>query len=171
MAGKDKPSIVLIGLGNRYRSDDAVGILVAERMREAGREFFDTIVGVKDGTDMIDAWADKDLAIVVDCALTDREPGAVYRYEPLENGFPDALSSRRSTHVFSLSEVISLGRTLNRLPKRLVVYAISGDSFDHGEELSPGVKAVLKHLCTVIRDELPRDNITDTRSARTPLDF
>ena len=42
-----------------------------------------------------------------------------------------------------LPEAVELARELDRLPRRLVVYGIEGESFEAGEGLSPAVETTV----------------------------
>src|ERR1039458_5833058 len=65
--------MLIIGCGNRERSDDGAGILVAERLRELGIEA-DTRIG--DAADLIEAWKGADDVILVDAVVTGAPGGA-----------------------------------------------------------------------------------------------
>jgi hydrogenase maturation protease len=50
---------------------------------------------------------------------------------------------RSSSHHFGVADAIEPARSLDRLPQRLVVYAIEGEDFGAGRELSePVARAV-----------------------------
>ena len=48
-----------------------------------------------------------------------------------------------STHGFGLAEALELARALGQLPRRCIVYAIEGASFETGAPLSPEVAAAV----------------------------
>ena len=50
-------------LGNRFRGDDAVGLLVGDRLREAG---IDVQECEDEPTRLLDSWAELDLLVLVD---------------------------------------------------------------------------------------------------------
>lgn len=129
---RGKPSRPLvIGFGNRWRGDDAVGPLVAERLARAGH---DTIEIEADGTLLIEAWAGRDWAVVVDAMASGAPPGTVRRFdgaEALAESLPRG-SFRSSTHLIGLADAVELARALGRLPGRLTVFGIEGASYDYG---------------------------------------
>ena len=59
--------MLIIGCGNRERSDDRAGILVAERLRDLHIEA-QTRLG--EATDLIEAWKGADDVVVVDAMMT-----------------------------------------------------------------------------------------------------
>ena len=50
-------------------------------------------------------------------------------------------SDASSTHALGLAEAVELARSLGRLPQRVVVYGIEGESFAFGKGLSAAVAA------------------------------
>jgi hydrogenase maturation protease len=133
---RGKPSRPLvIGFGNRWRGDDAVGPLVAERLGRAG---YDTIEIEADGTLLIEAWAGREWAVVVDAMASGAPPGTVRRFdgaEALAESLPRG-SFRSSTHLIGLADAVELARALGRLPGRLTVFGVEGAGYDYGAALS-----------------------------------
>jgi hydrogenase maturation protease len=129
---------LVIGVGNADRGDDAVGLVIARRVREAiapgsGDVTVAELVG--DQLGLLDAWAGADDVYVIDAVRSGGTPGAVYRFDatqPLGTRF-----RHPGSHTFSLADVVELGRALGRVPGRLVGYGIEGASFTMGAPLSP----------------------------------
>ncbi|HET9016462.1 MAG TPA: hydrogenase maturation protease [Thermomicrobiaceae bacterium] len=134
--------VVVVGLGNRLRGDDAVGPLVADRL--AGR----TPPGVTvlshegDPTDLLEVWDGADLCVVVDAVWSGSAPGTLHRVEPLAGPLRTRLDFP-SSHGFDLPGTVALARVLGRLPRRLVVLGVEAAGFDRGAALSPPVAAAL----------------------------
>lgn len=140
--------MLIIGCGNRQRSDDGAGILVAERLRELGIEA-ETRSG--EAADLIEAWKGADDVIVVDAVMTGAPLGTVQAWD----GRQPLISNRAaaSTHGLGVAEAIELARVLNRLPTRLQVYGIEGGRFERGAEISPQVqRAVAEVAGRIIAD-------------------
>jgi hydrogenase maturation protease len=59
-----------------------------------------------------------------------------------------------SSHGISLGSTVALGRALGRLPRRLVVLAVSGSEFGFGTELTPqvadAVDPVVHRACELV---------------------
>jgi hydrogenase maturation protease len=133
--------MLIIGCGNRERSDDGIGILVAERLRELGIEA-ETRVG--EALDLIEAWKTADDVIVVDAMVTGAPVGTVQSWDgrqPLAS-----VSTTASTHGLGVTEAIKLAHVLNRLPTRLQVYGIEGRQFEPGSEISPEVERAVEEV-------------------------
>ena len=139
----DLPPILVIGLGNDFRSDDSVGLLAARKIRDKALPAVCVIDGVSDGVSLIDTWSASDHVFVIDCAVSGAEPGCVHKFDALNESVPDHLFSRYSTHAFSVSDALTLARTLGRLPAALSVYGIEAAGCAPGTDLSPAVAASL----------------------------
>jgi hydrogenase maturation protease len=142
---------IVIGVGNAYRSDDGVGVAVAERVRER-RPRLDVVTCEDEPSRLLDAWADADLALVVDAVSSGAEPGTVHRFDATAAPVPGRVF-RGSTHALGVGEAIELGRALGRLPGRVVVYGVEGARFGAGEGLSPQVEAAVEPLAAELLEE------------------
>ncbi len=131
--------VLVIGIGNRYRSDDAAGLAVAERIRQADLERVDVVELEGDTTTLIDAWGDSPTVYLLDAVNSGGKPGTVYRFDAVTEPPPPPFH-HRGTHTFSVADVVELARVLDRLPRRLVVYGIEGGGFGAGVGMSPDVE-------------------------------
>ncbi len=135
--------IAVIGVGNPMRRDDAAGLEVVDRAQS--RLPGGAIVGhcAGDATTLLDAWAGRDLAVVVDAARwPGATPGEIIWIEDAA-GSTEAMpwSDAAGTHGLGVAQVIHLGRALGRLPRRLAVLAVAITEDGQGEGLSPAVEA------------------------------
>jgi hydrogenase maturation protease len=137
-------------LGSRYRGDDAVGPLVADRLRAAGAEVLDCN---DEPTRLLDAWAGLELVVVVDAISSGAEAGTVHRVDAGDGPLPRELGLA-STHAFSLPEALELGRALGRAPRRVVVIGVEGVAFGMGDPLTPAVATALDGVAEIVLDEL-----------------
>ena len=137
---------LVIGLGSPDRGDDAVGAAVAGAV---ARRLGDVrVVDHEDPTSLLDLWAGHTPVVVVDAVRSDSPSGTLHVLETGQSGSPIgarswAHSRHGGTHAVGLAEMVELGRALGRLPERLVVVGVEGESFDHGAPLSPSVAAVV----------------------------
>ncbi len=134
-----KPDILVIGIGNRFRNDDGVGLSVIEELQDCDLQNIELMKVKPDGYSLLEAWIDREYVIIVDAAMGIGPVGTVKHFDALEEHIPSDLSPV-STHSLSLAETISLGKTLDQLPEKLTIFAIESGNFDHGTELSPRVK-------------------------------
>jgi hydrogenase maturation protease len=139
---------VVIGVGNPSRRDDGVGWVVASA---AGRRLGDAVdIDWSDGepTRVLDAWADRDLAVVVDAMCSGLEPGAI---RLLDGNDVEGVQQRGlGSHAVGLGEAAALGRALGRLPRRLVFVGIEGHDHRLGDGLSPEVTASIDRAVELI---------------------
>jgi hydrogenase maturation protease len=145
--------LALIGIGNRFRRDDAAGLEVARRLRLAGPPGVRFFEEEGEPATLIETWSDVEEALVVDAVSSGLRPGTVHRFDAIADPLPVEFF-RPSTHAMGLAEAVELGRELNRLPERLVVYGIEGESFDTGEGLTPVVQDVVAQLVMELYHEL-----------------
>ena len=106
-----------------------------------------------EGLALIDLWQGYRHVVIVDATRSSAAPGTVQRFE-LPHSEPLSGLFHYSSHLFGLAEAIALARTLQRLPKRLVIYGIEGLEFGYGESLSPQVLTAVDIVTDRIRGEL-----------------
>jgi hydrogenase maturation protease len=157
-------TIVVIGVGNCDRGDDAAGLAVAHRLRAPELNGVVVATSLGDPTDLIDAWSGADLAIVVDALVPSGMPGRVRRFDPLHEPFPEKAFAA-STLGLGVAHAVELARALAVLPRRLIVFGIEGGSFAPGCPLGPQVETAIGLVSEAILDELRQTAI----SARPPV--
>jgi hydrogenase maturation protease len=147
--------MLIIGCGNRERSDDGAGILVAERLRELGIEA-ETRIG--EALDLMEAWNDADDVILVDAVLTGAPVGTVQAWDGRQS--LASVRTNASTHGLGVAEAIELAQVLDRLPTRLRVYGIEGRRFEPSAEISPEVQCAIEDVVRRIMADLvgPHDH-------------
>ena len=145
--------ILVIGVGNPNRGDDALGLEAALRL--AAR----ALPGVRvthcsgDAALLLSAWEGAQRVILVDAAQTGAAPGTIRRLEAQRGPLPAALL-HASTHSLGVVEAVELARALGRLPASLTVYAVEGAHFGHGGRLSLAVEAVLGEVVEQVAAEV-----------------
>jgi len=144
-----RPTLV-IGIGHLDRGDDAVGRVVADRLRRQEIGGVEVIETDGDAAKLLDLMDGRDDVIIVDAGLSGAEPGAVHRLDATAGPLPLPMFAT-SSHAIGLSESIELARALGTLPRRCLVIAIEAQRFDLGAGLSPAVAAVVD---IVVRDLL-----------------
>lgn len=144
---------LVIGVGNRLRGDDGIGLAVAETLRMTLADDTHVLALEHVGPNLFERWADAHTVLLVDASCSGAAPGTVQRLDARNDPLP-AETFRLSTHGFGLPEAIELARVLDRLPERLVVFAVEGAEFEHGADLSPRLLAARDELVDRIREEL-----------------
>lgn len=161
------PRVLVIGVGNAARGDDAVGCQVIQRLQGSVGEEVEMQEQSGEGTALMEAWQEADAVILVDAVQSGGAPGTIFRFDAHEEALP-AKFFRYSTHAFSVAEAVELARVLHRLPPRLVVYGIEGQTFAAGVGLSPAVAAAVAQVVTQVRREIANQQwLAGEEDART----
>jgi hydrogenase maturation protease len=145
--------VLVIGIGNAYRGDDAVGLVVAQRLQEDPLDGVTIVLTTGEGTAILALWQDTDAVVLVDAVCTGASPGTLHRFAVGTQPLP-AMFSRVSTHAFGVAEAIELARVLRQLPPALVVYGVEGSTFATGAGLSAAVAAVVPQAVAQVRQDL-----------------
>ncbi len=129
---------VVFGLGHPDRGDDAVGLLVADRVARARPHGISAVRAVEGSPlRLLSLWSADDRVVVVDALRADAQPGAIRRFDA--HAQPLAGRPGGGSHDTSLCDAVELARALGRLPRTLVVYGVVGARFEVGEPMTPAV--------------------------------
>jgi hydrogenase maturation protease len=135
-----RPAIV-IGIGNPDRGDDAVGVQVARQVASQRPDVL--ALEFDDPSEAIDAWEPEDTVVVADANSSGGRPGDIHVVDVFEQRLPAGNWSAGGTHALGLAAVVELARTLDLLPKRLVVVGVEAGQFNDGAPMSQDVKAAV----------------------------
>jgi hydrogenase maturation protease len=147
-------ALLVIGVGNALRGDDAVGLVVLERLREAL-----PAVPMREesgeGAALMESWAAAQQVIIIDATASGAAPGTIHRLDAQAQPIP-AEFFHYSTHDFGVAEAIEMARVLGRLPASLIIYGIEGSTFAFGAELTPAVAQAVPEVVQRIQQEITR---------------
>ncbi|MEZ0351570.1 hydrogenase maturation protease [Mycobacterium sp. pR1184] len=148
--------VVIIGLGNILRKDDAVGIVAAVALKDLDLPGVCVVAGVAEPLSLLDAWSGARLALVIDGAVSSPPtPGRVRRCSV---GDVVDSSGALSSHTVDVGRTYTLGKALgNRVPDVLVVFTIDIADTDHGVGLTPQVARAIPHVVEMAVDEINRN--------------
>ncbi len=157
MSEAARTKIIVLGVGNPDRGDDAAGALVAARL--AGRLPPETALIVRSGDilGVMEDWAGHDALVCVDAAVPMGTPGRIHRFDAASAELAQ-VRSLTSGHAFGLAETIALAREMRALPETVVVYAVEGVCFDGGAPMTPEVAAAIGEVAERIIEEVGRIN-------------
>jgi hydrogenase maturation protease len=142
----------VVGVGNRFRGDDAVGLCVTERLEGRVPPDVELIESNGDPVDLIAAWERARLSVVIDAVVTGGKPGTIYRFNGdhrLPAGF-----FRRSSHLLGLADAVELARTLNRLPGELVIVGVEAGTVEQGADMTTSVERSLGRVVDLVANLL-----------------
>ncbi len=149
----DKPNYLIIGVGNFYRHDDAVGLLIARRLKELNDKRLTILEQSGDGISLMESWKDWNYAILVDAVSSGQAPGTVHYLEANKKPIPSKFFSC-STHNMGVAEAVELSRSFDQLPKYLGIYGVEGKDFSPGEGLSQEVEEGMEQVAKQILEKI-----------------
>jgi hydrogenase maturation protease len=142
--GEGRRTLVL-GLGNDLAGDDAVGILAARAVREELGDVADVVESSASGLALIEVFADRERAVVIDAILTGRTPPGTITEMALDQV---GRVVAPSLHHAGLSELAAVAERLGLgFPSRTRVFAVEVvDPYTLGAGLSPPVADALARV-------------------------
>ena len=106
--------VLVIGVGNTYRGDDAAGLAVAEWIRAAAPPDVTVVRHEGEPISLLETWDQAREVYLVDAVSADGEPGNVYRFDLTAEPLAARLRPR-GTHALGVADTIELARALGRL--------------------------------------------------------
>lgn len=146
--------IIIVGIGNPYRGDDASGWAVIDGLMKKV-EMGSVIRLVKqrgDIAELIDLFGQYKTVYLVD-ACRSHAPNGTWRRIDVQKEPILEENPQTSTHGFSVSQAISLAKNLGQLPNKLILYVISSDSYTISDTFSPCVAKSVDLVVEAILNE------------------
>jgi hydrogenase maturation protease len=149
--------IKIIGFGNKYRSDDGIGIRVIEEIKKL--DFFKDIDVIDCGTSGIDllflAKSCKKI-IIIDALDTGIDTDEVFciKADDIEEFIKKDCKSL-SLHDLNLSDILKLIRTL-KIDTDITIIGIKPINMDFGEHLSPEIESKMPQIISIIKEEIQK---------------
>jgi hydrogenase maturation protease len=141
--------LIVIGVGDPRQRDDGVGPAVVSLLR--GRELPGVVLAESDGdaADLLALWEGHEVAVVVDGVRTGRVGlGRLRRLSLHHPSMADSVGPGRS----GVGAAVRLARTLDRLPPRLLFFAVEIVDVAAGRGLSPMVASAARRAADEIAD-------------------
>jgi len=147
-----EPRILVIGVGNEYRGDDSVGVIVARRLKEQLRGRAEVIQQAGEVTSLLESLKSRDAVIIIDAAKSGAPPGTIHRFIVGEKPIPEKFFCY-STHALSVGEALKLAKALHQIPDQVIVYGIEGAHFEFGCGLTPEVERAVHQVITMVVED------------------
>ena len=147
-------SVKLVGVGNRYRGDDGVGLVVIDSLAS---RLPASMLKTSDGeiTALIECFESNEQVVIID-AIDDTgqraSPGCIVRIDALEQSLQDT-SLRSSSHAVGVGEAVEMARVLNKLPDKLSVIGVVGMDFSNKEGLTESVQLAAESVAMQLEQE------------------
>ena len=148
-------STIVLGIGNEFMGDDAVGIHFARQIKALNIANITVLESFGEGIELIGLWEGTNRVFICDAVSSGEEPGTIHILEPNKESIPSKFFNY-STHAFSLAEAIEMSRTLGKLPAQIMIYGIEGESFAVGTELTAKVKIALAQVIIKLKEAIIR---------------
>ena len=141
----------VIGLGNRDRGDDAVGLVVADRLARLRPES-PVLTWERPELDLLEVLPDHDHVVVVDAARSGAPVGTIH-------DDPDVAVdvAGLGTHGFGIAGVLELADELDRLPEHVRLLLVEVGPLGHGRDLSPEVALAADAVVALLLHELDEE--------------
>lgn len=147
---------LIIGIGNRFRGDDALGCLMAENIKPAVAEIADVMEHDGEPASLIESWQGRSKVILIDAVSSGVMAGTIHQVDLGKTALPDQFRSY-STHAFGIAEAVELARVLGKLPPKVLFYGIEGKSFAADTKLSEPLKKAAEILQQTILEDLKKE--------------
>ena len=123
--------VLVVGYGNRSRTDDGVGWFVVEQLQESGRVDAEFLFLHQLEVELAETISHYDLVVFVDAA-TAQDPQLVTRKE-----VSPTLQGHAVTHYFTPGDLLALCQSLYYRQPQGTLFSIRGQDFNFGSTLSP----------------------------------
>lgn len=148
-------SIVVVGVGQTLRGDDAVGVLAVQAWQESYPKTVNhsevrTEITELPGLGLLDSLSGAEKGIIVDAVNSGRPAGEIYVLdEEILSAFNGEVGF---AHGWGVAETIQLGRSLKRgdLPTQIWIIGIEANQFEVGEPLSSEISENLPSLVSTL---------------------
>lgn len=158
---RSSAAIRVIGLGNEMRGDDAVGLVIAKRLRDRGGDRAEVIELEGGGVALLDAMLGAQMVVIIDAMQSGRPPGTIHRFDARVDPIAPVFLPR-SSHAVGVAEVIELAKALGLLQAKVILYGIEIASAEHGQPLSQPVKQILDDVIRLILRDIEQQQCTNS---------
>lgn len=158
-----KEKILIIGIGNQYRNDDAAGLLVINRLKKNLNNNVIIEENNGDGIKLIEQWKNKEKVIIIDAVNSGSAPGTIHEINIPNSSAKSALTIppekfKFSTHLIDLPKAIKLSESLGYLPQVITIFGIEGKNFNSGTIVSEEVKTAIEIVVLQINNIISQHN-------------
>jgi len=142
--------IGILGIGNKLRGDDGIGIVVAQSMKNrdlpSDVEVYEVGSG---GLKVLHRLENFEKVILVDSVRFGESPGDYSFFSPEE---VKSMKGFSGTHGTDVLEIIELSEKIDKSPEEILILGVQPKSLSLGDDISP----VLQDKLSDILDELEK---------------
>ncbi|MCU0453391.1 MAG: hydrogenase maturation protease [Bacteroidetes bacterium] len=136
--------VLVIGIGNEFRGDDAIGLLAVRDVEALHVPGVRVVESRGDGARVMRMWKGMATVLLIDAVHSGSPPGTLHRLDASHHPIP-ARFLCTSSHQFGVAEAVETARALGELPERVIVF---------GVEVEHCVAGTPPALYAVVRDAL-----------------
>jgi len=144
---------LVIGIGNRYRSDDMLGTLVVDELRKQAQKGIEVVESDGQAASLMELWQGYSSVIIVDAVVSGAEVGTIHRVDLHKQYLPTNFGAY-SSHGIGVAEAIELARVLRVLPPFTILLGMEGKWFTASEQSSNWLKQATEILVEQILVEI-----------------
>jgi hydrogenase maturation protease len=152
----ERPTLLVLGVGNVLLRDEGVGVRVAREVAELGPDAVPPGTRVVDGgtlgLDLLPMIEDAAGVVMVDAVNLRVTPGAVAVLRGPE--LHAALAQHVSPHQVGVGDLLSAARLAGALPDLVALVAVQPELIEIGLDLTPLVEAAVPAAVGLVRQEL-----------------
>ena len=149
--------LVIIGIGQSLRGDDAVGLSVVQMWQDthpATAQKVRVELAENPGVGLLNLLEGAAYAVIVDAVQSNAAPGTVHSLQ--ENELAAFVAGSDSAHGWGVAETLKLGRQLypENLPDQINLIGIEVGQVDLGAGISPEVVAALPKCVALLQKKI-----------------
>ena len=153
--------IIIIGIGQELRGDDAVGpniVRIWQDQHPENANLTRVEISPTPGLELLDLLEGADTAIIVDAAQSGAKPGTVHivGMDQLDS----FAAGSGSAHGFGVAETIAIGRQANpaSIPETVIIIALETHRMELGQlinlEIRASIPSAVSKLETIVRQHI-----------------
>ncbi len=150
-----KTEVTIIGFGNKYRSDDGIGIRVIEELKKLDSfKEVEVIDGGTSGTDLLFLAKECKKIIIIDAIDIGKDAGQVVciKASDIEEFIKGDYKSL-SLHDLNLCDVLKIIREL-KIDTEILIIGVKPENIGFGESLTPEIEKKIPGIITRIKKEI-----------------
>ncbi len=146
-------SVMIIGVGNLDRGDDAAGRLAARALRHRLSPHVSVYDMPGEAAGLLAKMTQAPTVFFIDACMSGAQAGDIQRIDLRHEALP-VQHHDVSSHGFGLMAAIDLARILGQLPQTCIIYAIEGENYAIGAGVSSSVQQAIEQVVSRIEDEI-----------------
>jgi len=148
-----KNPVLVLGLGNELKSDDAIGLQVVRRLAERAIPGVDIVESPEMGLSLLDHFVGYERIYLVDSIMTHRHPpGTLLEFD--QTSLPTIEGA--SPHYIGVGELLKMGKNMDLpMPKETKIFAIEVfDPYTVGTHIHERVAKTAEELVVKLANHL-----------------